>query len=130
MSIQVAWDSDDYTVLRYIFYGWWSWQDLDDAVAIAEPMIRSVPHPVHVLIDLRESCDVPNLDTMEDTRAMSMAPGTSSYLILTGEIWMTRKFYELSKRLYRSRRPRNLIAYSEVIHQARDIIVKVLRQTA
>ncbi len=130
MSIQVTWDSPDLTILRYIHYGSWTWNNLDDAIAIAEPMIRGTSHPVHVIVDLRESIDVPNLRQFDDPRPLSLAPGTSSYLILVGEIWMTRKFYELTKRLYRSRRSRTQIAYTESIDQARNIISKAFAQSA
>lgn len=130
MSIQVAWDSSDLTILRYIHYGSWTWENLDDAIAIAEPMIRGMRHPVHVIVDLRESCDVPNLDQMTESRALSLAPGTTSYLILVGEIWVTRKFYELTKRLYRNRRSRNQLAYTESLKQARQIISRAYAQTA
>ncbi len=60
MAIQVIWDNTERTVLRYDFDVSWTWQELYDAVDIANRMMDSVPHGVGSIFNIQRGTTVPN----------------------------------------------------------------------
>lgn len=59
MGIQVQWDNDEKTILRYDYQARWSWNELYQAVDQGYHLIDSVAHPVAVIIDLTASEGIP-----------------------------------------------------------------------
>jgi hypothetical protein len=51
MGIQIVWDNDRKTVVRYIFDRDWTWEDLHAAKNYAYNLIDSVTYPVGVIFD-------------------------------------------------------------------------------
>ncbi len=59
MPVQIVWDDEEKTMLRHIYQGEWTWQEFDVAVATAYTWIESVPHRVHIIVDLRQTGPLP-----------------------------------------------------------------------
>lgn len=59
MSIRVSWGDDARTLVHLQFERGWRWQDLRDSIQQADALIGSVPHTVHLLIDIRRAGGVP-----------------------------------------------------------------------
>jgi len=59
MGVQVQWDNEARTILRYDYQGRWKWEQVYEAVNEAYRMIETVPHPVAVMIDMTESAGIP-----------------------------------------------------------------------
>jgi len=59
MSINVTWANPDQTIIQLEFRRGWKWDDLYAAIQQADDMITSVPHPVHMIIDIREAGGLP-----------------------------------------------------------------------
>lgn len=59
MGIQVAWANPDQTILQLEFRRGWTWEDLYGSIQQADDLITSVPHTVHMLIDIREAGGLP-----------------------------------------------------------------------
>ncbi len=51
MGIQVVWDDEAKTIVRYTFGGSWAWDDFFAAVQTARQMIDSVPGAVGVIME-------------------------------------------------------------------------------
>jgi hypothetical protein len=59
MPIQVQWEDTAHTLVRLQFERGWTWNDLYAAVEQADRLITSVPHTVHLLIDIRHAGGLP-----------------------------------------------------------------------
>jgi hypothetical protein len=59
VSISVDWDNPQQTSLRITFARGWTWEQLHAAVQQADDLIISVPHTVHLLIDIRQASGLP-----------------------------------------------------------------------
>ncbi|MBN8620158.1 MAG: hypothetical protein J0L63_14715 [Anaerolineae bacterium] len=59
MNIDVEWDNREQTIIRILFRRGWQWAELEEAIRQADTYITSVPHTVHLLIDIQEAGGVP-----------------------------------------------------------------------
>ena len=55
MNIDVEWDNREQTIIRILFRRGWQWAELEEAIRQAETYITSVPHTVHLLMDIQEA---------------------------------------------------------------------------
>ena len=55
MTIEVNWDNEKHTIVRYIFQKGWSWDEVDPAFKIADSLMSSVDHKVDVIMDFSPS---------------------------------------------------------------------------
>jgi hypothetical protein len=59
MQIEVKWDNETQAAIYMKFQRGWTWPDLHRAVDQADQLIVSVPHTVHLIIDIREAGGLP-----------------------------------------------------------------------
>ncbi len=59
MSISVRWSDDHQTMIHMELKRGWKWHDLYGAIQQADDLITSVPHTVHLLIDIRGAGGLP-----------------------------------------------------------------------
>src|SRR5690242_1382476 len=50
MSVEIIWDNEEKTILRFIFDRRWSWQEFFEAKAAAYTLIGTVNHPVGIIL--------------------------------------------------------------------------------
>lgn len=60
MSVIVEWDHEEAAVVRQTFTGKWTWNELYTSLQEVDRLIRSVDHPVFLLIDMRKSMVLPS----------------------------------------------------------------------
>lgn len=59
MPIQVVWDNDDQTVIRYIIEGKWTWGEMLAAVAASNAMLDAAEGKVDFIHDMSASAGIP-----------------------------------------------------------------------
>jgi hypothetical protein len=59
MSINVQWDNDEHTLVRWDFIGMWDWNDFLAAQKASNDLINTVPHTVDIISDVSQSPHVP-----------------------------------------------------------------------
>ncbi len=59
MSIQVYWEDDEKTILRYDFEGDWTWDELYTVFNQGVDMASAVDHRVDAIADMRHSGRIP-----------------------------------------------------------------------
>jgi hypothetical protein len=59
VGLEVVWDNNEQTVVRFIFEGNWTWEDFHTAIKIGTVMMDTVSHSVISIIDLRASKFLP-----------------------------------------------------------------------
>jgi hypothetical protein len=86
MPIQVFWDNEDHTIIRYVFAEPWVWSDLRAAVTASNSMLDSVDHKVHFIHDVTAITSVP-LDTLTHLRSLvdKEHPHTGQSVIVGGK---------------------------------------------
>jgi len=60
MPIQVVWDNEEKTIIRYIIEGNWTWDEMNRAVATSNAMLDAAEGKIHFIHDMRESRGVPS----------------------------------------------------------------------
>ena len=51
MTIEVNWDSEKHTIVRYVFQKGWSWDEVDPAFKAAAALMDTVDYKVDVIMD-------------------------------------------------------------------------------
>lgn len=59
MKVNIAWDNEEQTIVRYTFEPGWDWLDLYTAMDNAGELIQTVSHGVDVLMDLSQANLIP-----------------------------------------------------------------------
>ncbi len=59
MGVQVVWDNDERTIVRYIFDKHWQWDDFFAAVETSLAMIDSVPNHVGTIFETALGMTIP-----------------------------------------------------------------------
>jgi hypothetical protein len=60
MHIEVTWDNEAKKAIYMKFQRGWTWPELHRAVDLADQLIISAPHTVHLIIDIREAGGLPS----------------------------------------------------------------------
>src|SRR5258708_3010123 len=59
MPVQVSWDDDAQTIIRWDYAGKWAWTEVSSAFERVNQMMHSVQHPVSIIHDLTQSAGLP-----------------------------------------------------------------------
>lgn len=59
MLINVAWDNEEKTIIRYHFEKGWGWNDLYEGMQAASVMLASVTHTVDIIMDFKDASLIP-----------------------------------------------------------------------
>lgn len=124
MTVIPVWDNDQRSILRYITYGNWTWEELDAAAEQAEVMLKEAHRQrVHFIADLRESgqfcCDD---DILMKKVGVYFAPGRENDLVLVGTAQKTEPFLDIVRQRYRGRRGKERVKFVESLEEARELL--------
>ena len=101
MSISVAWDNPEKTIIRQTLRGYWEWSEFDEAVAQLKDMVNSVDHTVHIFGDVRESAQQVKGQALEHFRiAMDRLPPNMGLLVIVGQGYFLTKMFVSVARIY------------------------------
>jgi hypothetical protein len=84
MSVNVSWDNDDKTIIRYDFDGQWTWNDFNAATVDAFAMTRSVDHRVDSISYFNKGAALPPNALFQFRRAMANAPKNRGKTVIVG----------------------------------------------
>lgn len=82
MPVDIAWDDDAQTRMRYRFYDKWTWQDAWEAMSQAKAMSEQVDHTVDALIDLRDNNWFPPGAITQFRASSKMRPNNRGYIVI------------------------------------------------
>ncbi len=84
MSIELFWEDDAKTILRFNFVGGWTWDDYYPLHEQGNQMAQAIPHIVHSIVDLRQNRSVPtNTITHLTNIANRQIPNAGLKVIIT-----------------------------------------------
>lgn len=82
MSIKVNWDDNDQLAIRYDFNGVWDWVEFAWANTRAFDMIYTVSHEVSIILNMKNSIDVPVGALSAIQQMLSMSPHNMGVVIV------------------------------------------------
>jgi hypothetical protein len=71
MNIELVWDNDEKTILRYIYGRSWTWADFNTAAKEAYEMLDAVEHKVSIIMDFQNANIIPQGAITHVQRAFS-----------------------------------------------------------
>ncbi len=71
MNIELVWDNDQKTILRYIYGKSWTWADFNSAAKLAYDMLDTVDQKVSVIMDFQNANIIPQGAITQVQRAFS-----------------------------------------------------------
>lgn len=84
MAVLIQWDDPQRTILRYVFSGRYTWDDLYVAAKNAQRMLDSVHHPVDVILDIQHSTHTPREFMSEFRRLATIThPHTGLHVLVS-----------------------------------------------
>ncbi len=126
MPIQVAWDNDEQTVIRYDFQGSWSWSDYSQAVEEADRMMLSVDHTVDAIANLQHSRGLPTGAIHHVRRTITKAPPQLGVIVIAHPSLFVQAMTTAFNRVYPHLGERILLA--DTLDEARALIARRRRK--
>jgi hypothetical protein len=121
LNVEVTWDNEEKTIIRYKFPKKWTWQDYNDAWNAAVDMMNTVPHQVDFLVDLSESDLLPG-GALANTRLSKWESATNAGItvIITRTI-LVEMLVDTFRRVY-SRLGKNFYG-AKTLDEGRKLII-------
>ena len=119
MGITVLWDNPDQSIIRFVYVGSWSFGDLFDAMQEARNLMDTVDHPVHGIIDMRESKLIPN-GTLSLARNVTMRKHPNQgKSVIVGANGFVRTLYDVYRKVYRTTFDESAYSFASTLEEAR-----------
>jgi hypothetical protein len=110
MSIQVAWDNEAKTVIRFDFAGKWNWYGYEMAVGEAFGMAEGAGQLVDFIFNMKDSAALAEGATFYFKRTLELTPNSQSVLIIAHADATTEAAVALFSRIYKKLGERLLMA--------------------
>jgi hypothetical protein len=124
MAIQIIWDNEEKTILRHVYTGQWTWEEMRQQDAEVQAMLSTVSHPVDMIIDMRDSFFLPRGPTIGNLRnAEAHLPANARSIVLVGSNILVLLISRVMRLIPSTASRRFYIAAS--LEEARDIIAKI-----
>jgi len=82
MSIAVAWDNEDHTILRFVFDKHWTWADVANAKLESDAALNSVSHrSVAIIYDAPPNVSLPS-DMLTNARRVLSSNHPKAHLLV------------------------------------------------
>ena len=120
MPIDVNWDDEIHTIIRYTFTSPWTWNDYRQAIDKGWELDKSVDHPTDTITDMSQSRFWPNGIFTNIRKSVVEIPETTQCVVLVGGGLFVDMAISVLRRVYRSPGARFMLAKS--VEEARALI--------
>lgn len=122
MTIDISWDNDEKTIIRFDYRKGWTWDDFSEAGKIVQKMRAEVKHPAHIIANF-ENGAFPPLGALGKFRsAQENVPTDAVVVVVGGGAFITALVSSFS-RVYKALSKNLLVANS--LDDARAKIAKL-----
>ena len=125
MSINVEWDGDEKTAVRFTYLGQWTLPEFYTAIDQSNAMMAEVGRKVNVIIDTRKSNALPNNFISVMRMMPSKASPNTGTIVIVGANAFIRAFANTIARLFPSEQQRKVIL-ADTLDSARSELAKQL----
>jgi hypothetical protein len=132
MPIQVMWDNDNYTVIRYVLGEEWTWAEMRVAVADSNAMLDEVDYKIHFIHDAREVISVPSDMLFQLRRLIGKEhPNTGNSVIVgtkkSSVIILARSLLAVIDRVYKKDWG---FQFADTLEEARGLLTESVNKNA
>ena len=122
MAAGYAWDNPDKDVIRYILVTPWEWEQFHQVLDDTRAEIRTFPHRVDVIVDMRESHKLPP-DSMANLRLVaSRRPPNAGIIVAVGAGSLVLNLYKAFQKVYAAIDRKLSIHFTATLEEAREIV--------
>ena len=94
MGVSIYRDNPAQTVICLSIVGSWTWDEFDAEITKLYIAVRALPHPVHILVDIRYTAPQTNGPAWKSlSRALRMLPENTGLLLMCGTGYFTAAFF-------------------------------------
>jgi hypothetical protein len=124
MSIQVTWADTAHTIVHLQFAPGWGWADVNAAIQQADTMIISQPHPVNLLIDIREAGRLPGnfMQMAGDLFSQGEARPNEGKKIVIGAGALIRMAYKGFLKVYGHKLQGRPLLFADSLNEAQTLL--------
>jgi hypothetical protein len=123
MPIVPIWDNDEKTIVRHIFQGHWSIEEIRVSARMAWQMMHTVEHPVHAILDMREGDILPSGGVLAQTsRIATNRPKNAGVIILITRNPIVRTLGKAFRAAYGRFHPNLRFYFADTIEDAYQLI--------
>ncbi len=122
MSIQVFWDNEEKTILRYALRDKWNLDDVNIAITEGNALAESVDHKVHGIVDLQDSDFVPKNLVTHFRGSRTQIHSNAGMFVLVGGSPILQTVFNVYRRIYPSNDEN--FAFASTIEEAHAIITQ------
>ena len=126
MGIQVIWDNEEKTMLRYIFDVRWSWDDFYGAKVEAYSLLDTVHHKVGVIFDTPAKVVLPSHLITHSKSAISKTHANTSVVAIVVPNTYARTMLAMVMKL--SKKAAETLRLVSTLDEARTLVADHLRQ--
>lgn len=121
MRIQVGWDNPEQNVVLITLGRGWTWDELQNAIQVADDHITSVKHSVHLLIDIRDAGGLPRdwMSRAGELFAQGDARPNEGQRLVIGAALFIRMAYQAYAAVYGQERP---FQFAATVEEARQMV--------
>ena len=126
MPIDVTWDDDAQTVIRYAFRSPWTWDEYRQAIEEAWALAASVPHATDTITDMSASRLLPDGLFRNVKQSVVEIPESTQTVVLVGGGLFVETMLNVMKRIYRNAASKFFVV--ETVQEAR-VLIQQRRET-
>jgi len=101
MSIEIQWENEEKTIIRWIFSGDFTWEDYDEGDKKLASMIADIDHNFATIFDLSQMTTLPRYAVSQYPRLIRDVPARQEMLIIIGMNRLVRSLGSIFTRVYR-----------------------------
>ncbi len=124
MNILIDWHNNEQNAIHLRFERGWTWDHLQQAIRQADTMIESVPHTVHLIIDLRNGGGVPGdfMSVAGDIFAQGEARANEGQRVVVGAGMLLRAAYRGLLAVYGGQLAERPFLFAASLDEARQML--------
>jgi hypothetical protein len=94
LGVSIYWHDPARTMICLSIVGSWKWEEFDDTITNMYATLRTLPYPVHILVDIRYTAPQTRGPAWKSlSRALRMLPDNTGLLLLCGTGYFTTAFF-------------------------------------
>lgn len=121
MGITVEWDNPQKTIIRFVYKGRWTWDDMAGAMEQANRLMDTVTYRVDHIVDVRESTLLPPSVVSQAKRVLNEPHANLGLTLVVGASHYLKLMLDIVSRVYpamMSRRKMKLVSTMEDAYAA------------
>lgn len=128
MPVDLLWDNEQQTALRYRVEGRWNWEDLFAAIAQAHAWMDQCTQPIDILIDMRMAATIPSGPFWQAKHMAAIKHTLTQHIVFVGAGKTIQAFVEVFRRT--THRSLSHLHFVDSLAAARTLLTGLHGETA